>query len=270
MEISGRPVKPMQTPVPLSEQMTRGPVVGPINLIPSAVVVEQLCVAPFDFVWMDMEHGPQTIHDLANAVAICLGRGITPIARVPAVEDWAVKWVLDQGVRGVVFPFVNTVEEARRAISACRYPPAGHRGYFPDLAATRWGTDEASYHARANDEIAVILQIEDDQAVRCVEEIAALEGWDVLFIGPMDLSSSYGKLGDLADPEVAGAIGRVLRAARDAGGHAGILATTPEEIARRLEEGFDFIVVNPDIAILSQAIAAYWAEVAPVLPARPA
>ena len=245
------------TPASLAEQMAAGPVVGPINLMPSALVVEQLCAAGFDFVWVDMEHGPQTIENLAAAVPLCIGRGVTPIVRVPGVLDWSTKWVLDQGVRGVVFPFVNSAEEARRAISACKYPPTGHRGYFPDIAATRWAEPSATYPDRANAEVAVILQIETDTAVQQIDEIAALDGWDVLFIGPMDLSASYGKLGQADDPEVAGAIDRVREAALNAGGQAGILAVSPEQVRRRVDEGFRFIALNPDVAIVRQAFEDY-------------
>jgi 2-keto-3-deoxy-L-rhamnonate aldolase RhmA len=246
-----------ETPQPLSEQMDAGPVLGPINLMPSALVVEQLCAAGFDFVWVDMEHGPQTVEDLSRAVPLCLGRAVTPIVRVPGVLDWSTKWVLDQGVRGVVFPFVNSVEEARRAISTCKYPPEGHRGYFPDIAATRWNAPVDAYPDRADAEIAVILQIETQQAVEQIDEIAALDGWDVLFVGPMDLSASYGKLGQADDPEVAGAIERVRDAALAAGRHAGILAVTPEQVLRRVDEGFRFIALNPDVAIVQSAITGY-------------
>lgn len=256
----------LQMPPPLTEQMARGPVLGPINLMPSALLVEHLCAVPFDFVWVDMEHGPQTIEDLASAVPICLGRGVTPIVRVPGVHDWAVKWVLDQGVRGVVFPFINSVADARHAISACRYPLAGHRGYFPNVAATRWGTDPGDYVARADAEIAVILQIEADAGVQALDQIAALEGWDVLFVGPFDLSSSYGKLGQVTDPQVAAAIDRVREVAHAAGRYAGILAVTPEEIRGRIDEGFNFIAVNPDVGIVSEAIGRYWDGIAAQLP----
>ncbi|MGD9497997.1 MAG: HpcH/HpaI aldolase/citrate lyase family protein [Armatimonadota bacterium] len=253
-------------PPPLSQQMAHGPVIGPINLIPSQIIVEHLCAVPFDFVWVDMEHGPNTIHDLGRAVTVCLDRGISPIVRVPEVADWAVKWVLDQGVRGIVFPFVDTVEQARRAIAASRYPPAGHRGYFPDVAANRWRTDPIDYFRRADDEIAVILQIESRQGVESVDRISRLEGWDVLFVGPMDLSSSYGKLGELDDPEIVAAIDRVREAAHGAGRYAGILAATPEAIGERVDEGFDFVVVNPDVSIIRDALGAYWAAIEPLLP----
>lgn len=249
-------------PPPLSELMAERPALGPINLIPSSIVVEHLASVPFDFIWVDMEHGPNTLADLGAAVSICLGRGITPMVRVPEVADWAVKWVLDQGVRAIVYPFVNTVEDARRAISASKYPPAGHRGYFPNVAANRWGTNPTDYHTRADDEITVILQIESAQAVAAVEEIAALPGWDVLFVGPMDLSSSYGKLGQTADPEVSLAIRAVLEAAHAADRYAGILAVTPEEVEQRIAEGFDFIVVNPDVGILASAVESYWSDLA--------
>ncbi len=254
-----------ETPPPLADQMDAGPVIGPINLMPSALMVEHLCAAGFDFVWVDMEHGPHTIEDLASAIPICLGRGVTPIVRVPGVHDWATKWVLDQGVRGVVFPFVNSVEEAREAISACTYPPAGHRGYFPNVAATRWGTSVDDYYRRADDEVAVILQIETDTAVQSIEQIAELDGWDVLFVGPMDLSSSYGKLGRPDDPEVSDAIDRVRDAALEAGGHAGILGVTPEEVLRRVNEGFHFIAAKPDVMIVEEAVSGYRDQLAEVL-----
>lgn len=252
---------PFERPVTLQQRMKTRPVCGPINLIPSTLIVEQLCAMPFDFIWTDMEHGPQTMHDIGAAVSICIARGICPIVRVPCAEDWAVKWVLDQGAMGIIFPFINTVEEARRAISACRYPPVGHRGYFPDVAANRWGLDNAAYVTQANADVCVILQIEHDDAVRNVEQIAALPGWDMLFIGPMDLSASYGKLGQLDDPQVSGAIDRALRAAHAAGRFAGILAATPDQAKLRLDQGFDFLGLMPDIGIVSGAIRRYWDEV---------
>ena len=103
----------------------------------------------------------------------------------------------------------------------------------------------------------MILQIESDAAVQEIDGIAALDGWDVLFVGPMDLSASYGKLGQADDPEVADAIDRVREAAVDAGGQAGILAVSPEQVRRRVDQGFRFIALNPDMGILGQAINDY-------------
>ena len=255
----------LRMPRPLVEQMKEKPVLGPINLMPSALLVEQFCAAEFDFVWLDMEHGPHTMEDISNAIPICLGRGVTPIVRVPGVHDWALKWVLDQGARGVIFPFINSAEDAQAAISGCRYPETGHRGYFPNVAAMRWGMSADEYFARANDEIAVILQIETAEAVEALEEIAAVDGWDALFVGPSDLSISYGKIGQVDDPEVSGGIDRVLEFARAAGKHAGILAVAPEDVARRVDEGFDFIAVKPDVMIVEDAISDYARQVGELL-----
>jgi len=130
-----------QTPESLMARMERGPVIGIINLIPSTIVLEQLCSVPFDFMWMDMEHGPSSVLDLGAAASICIGRGINPLVRVPCVADWAVKWVLEQGVRGVVFPFVNTGEEARYAVSACTRRPVTvgtSRTSLPRAGAWTW------------------------------------------------------------------------------------------------------------------------------------
>ena len=244
------------------DQMTQRPMLGPINLMPSALIVEQLCSARFDFIWLDMEHGPHTMEDIASAVPLCLGRGVTPIVRVPGIHDWALKWVLDQGVRGVIFPFINSAEDARAAVSGCKYPPAGHRGYFPNVAAMRWDASVDDYFARANDEIAVILQIETGAAVEQLEQIAAVDGWDALFVGPSDLSISYGKRGQVDDPEVAGGIDRAREVAHRAGKHAGILAVSAEDVKRRIDEGFDFIAVKPDVMIVEEAIAGYAEQLA--------
>jgi 2-keto-3-deoxy-L-rhamnonate aldolase RhmA len=250
-----------ERPLPLHKKMEDGPALGTINLIPSPLIVEQLCTLPLDFLWMDMEHGPQTVPDLGVAAGICMGRGINPLVRVPVAEDWAVKWTLDQGLGGIIYPFINTPEEAGRAISASKYPPAGHRGYFPDVAAARWGLQIGPYFEAANDEITVVLQIEHRDAVERVEEIAALDGWDILFVGPMDLSISYGKRGEVDDPEISAAIDRVLRAAHDAGRFAGILAVDPDAVRRRRDEGFDFLALNPDIGIIGRAFGTYWDEI---------
>jgi 2-dehydro-3-deoxyglucarate aldolase/4-hydroxy-2-oxoheptanedioate aldolase len=230
---------------------------GMINLAPSQVHTELLCSMGFDMLWIDMEHGSHSVAEAGQAMAAAFGRGVTPVVRVPEVADWAVKWVLDQGARGIVFPFVNDAEMAKRAISACRYPLEGHRGYCPDVAALRWKMDPATYVQRANQDLTIMLQIEHEDALAQLDDIGELPGWHVLFVGPMDLSSSYGKLGQVDDPQVAGAINRVREAAHAAGRFAGILATTPEMVRRRTDEGFDFILLAPDLAFFRQALQEY-------------
>jgi 4-hydroxy-2-oxoheptanedioate aldolase len=250
----------MQTPLALREQMKQGPVLGCINVIPNMLVVEEMCASPCDFVWIDNEHGPHTMSDVSAAIGICLGYGKNPIVRVPCAEDWAVKWVLDQGARGLMFPFINTGEQARWAISACRYPLQGHRGFCVDIAAMRWGVDAATYVRRANEEIAVILQIEHREAIGNLEDIVAQQGWDMLFVGPMDLSSSYGKLGQLDDPEVSSAIDLVVKRAHEADGFVGTIGLSTEDIRRRLDQGFDFVAMVSDTSLLQAALKERWEQ----------
>lgn len=247
----------MPLPPPLHETMTRRPVMGMINLSPSPIHTELLCALGFDLLWLDLEHGCHSVAEAGAAMATAFGRGVTPVVRVPEVADWAVKWVLDQGARGIVFPFVSDAATARQAISSCRYPLAGHRGYCPDQAALRWGLPVPEYVERANEEITICLQIEHENALPHLEAIGELEGWHVLFVGPMDLSSSYGKLGQVDDPQVAGAIVQVHEAAHAAGRRAGILATTPDMVRRRVDEGFDFILLAPDLTFFRQALEDY-------------
>ena len=162
------------------------------------------------------------------------------------------KRALDAGAHGIMVPMCETAEQARSIVAGCKYPPAGIRGAGAMFAHSAFNQSPREYLTTANDNIVVILQIESRKAVENCEEIAGVEGVDMLFVGPNDLASSMGHVA-FEYPhivEVQDAIARVLRAAKMHNKYAGHFALGAEEAARRWKQGFDFVNCGADIVAL--------------------
>jgi 4-hydroxy-2-oxoheptanedioate aldolase len=227
------------------------PAFGVYMQLPSAPVAALLARAGFDWLWIDMEHGPigpETVYSMIQATS---GTETVPVVRVPWNLHWLAKPVLDMGAMGIIMPLVTTKEEAEQAVRALRYPPEGVRGFGPSLAALRWGLPVPEYVKVANQEILAILLIEHIDAVDRIEEILSVPGVDLVMIGPFDLSGSMGMLGQVKDPKVEEAVDKVLAAAKKAKIPAGIIALSPEDIRRRLQQGFQFLIVGTDTGFLT-------------------
>jgi len=222
-----------------------GGTVTAANLDTAAVMAN----AGFDFIWIEGEHGPITLETTRNIILATRGAKAVPFTRVPVNELWTAKRVLDIGSLGVIFPFTSTPELARQAVAACRYPPAGLRGAGPGLATLRWPAP-GGYAPWADKNVMVIIIIEQKKAI---EQIAAVPGIDVMFIGLNDLSYSYGIGGKTDAPVIRDAVARVLAAAAKhnipVGGPAGSPAAIKDMIAR----GFRFIQGPSDLSLLQTA-----------------
>jgi len=227
------------------------PAFGVLMQLPSPPAAEVLAQAGFDWLWIDMEHGPLNLETVHGMIQATKGTDTVPIVRVPWNLHWLAKPTLDMGAMGVIMPSVMTPEEAMEAVRALRYPPEGLRGFGPGFAALRWGLSVPEYVKMANQEIMAILLIEQIGAVDQIDEILRVPGVDVVTIGPYDLSGSMGLLGQVTHPKVEEAIDRVLAAAQKAKIPAGILALTPGEISRRLQQGFQFLIVGTDTGFLA-------------------
>ncbi len=159
-----------------------------------AAISEVVADAGFDWLLIDGEHAPLEVPTIVDQLRVIEPTGTPAIVR-PAWNDPVIlKRVLDTGAQTLLVPYVQTAEEARRAVSSARYPPAGTRGVAATIRANRYGRT-ADYHARANDEICVLVQLETGEAVARLEEIGRVDGVDGLFIGPSDLAASLGHLG---------------------------------------------------------------------------
>ncbi len=215
-------------------------------------VAEVLANAGFNWIAADMEHTDIDNAGFAGLARAMHGRGVAPLARVRENDTLAIRQVLDLGAQGVIVPLIHTAEDAERAVSAAKYPPRGVRG-FCFSRMNNWGTDFAAYAATANDDLAVVVMIESRQGVENIDAILAVEGVDGVFIGPYDLSGSYGVPGQTAHPQVKAGCRRVLDACRAAGKSAGMHVVIPADaaIAQALEDGFTFLALGVDTVFLS-------------------
>jgi 4-hydroxy-2-oxoheptanedioate aldolase len=217
---------------PLKDRVRRGdPVFGTILPIPSPEVVEVAGLAGYDFLLLDMEHGPLTMECLGGLVRACRAVNVVPLARVPEGRPKTILRALDVGCVGVMIPQVETPEQAQAAVAATKYAPEGTRSLAGATAAAWWGKVPMPDHVAASNAATMnMLQIETRRGLEAVDAIARVPGVDVLFIGPSDLSQSLGHPGTVAHPDVQAAIRRIIGVGREAGVPVGILALTPEDV----------------------------------------
>ena len=206
----------------------------------------------FDWLVFDTEHAPTSIETVQRLIPSLNGSSTLPIVRVAWNDMVMIKRALDIGVEGILVPWVNTKEDALRAVRACRYPPYGIRGVGPRRAAV-YGLD-TSYYKRANDNVALIVQIETQEAIDNVDEILSVDGIDSIFIGPQDLSFSLEVPHDYENPKFKAAIDRVLEAGRKAGKPCGIYTSGAQDAIKYLKKGFKFIALSSDIKLLVSSI----------------
>ena len=252
----------------IKQDLARGGLVlGAGVTMDTPLAVELLAAAGADFLFLDLEHGAINLETAHHMVAVLSGKRSLAFARVAGQEDWQLKQALDLGVYGVVVPFVNCAAEAERVVRACRYPPAGIRGLSCQFAAARWGVPVPEYVRIADHEIMVCVQVETPESVDRIEEILAVPGVDMIFVGPADLSATCGFPLNPAHPEVERRIGQAAEAARRAGVALGTVARTPEEVRHRVDQGFRFFVVAADTGLLLQAGAEKLTRIRESLPA---
>lgn len=233
--------------------------VGTIIGLNSPQAAEILSDTGFDWLFIDAEHGahdPLAVESLIQAT----GDRTPCLVRIPVHEETWVEKMLDVGASGIIAPQVNTVAQAKEVVSYAKYPPQGERGVGV-ARAQRYGTAFESYVAQANDSLLTVIQIEHKDAVANVRELAAVEGVDVLFIGPYDLSTSMGIPGQVQDPAVQEAIAEVLAVCREAGKVPGIFGMKPDAVSRYVEMGFTLVGIGVDALFLSQAASQALKEV---------
>ena len=218
-------------------------------------VAEIFAGSGFAWIAADMEHTGISVEGFAN---LARAAGNVPmLSRVRENDTLAIRQVLDAGAMGVIVPLVNSAVEARRAVAAAKYPPQGVRG-FAFCRANGWGRDFDRYAADANRDVAVVVMIESKQAVDSIDEILAVEGVDGVFIGPYDMSGSYGVTGQTGHRLVQDACAAVSDACRRAGKSAGIhvVKPTPQAIEGAIAQGFTFIALGMDTVFLAEGAAA--------------
>ena len=207
--------------------------------------------AGYDFVLIDHEHGPG---DPLSAVTLLRALSASPstvLMRVAWNDPVRIKRALDIGVEGIMVPMVETADQARAAVAAAKYPPAGIRGCASSVVrASGYGTADAAYLARVNDELVVMCQIESGRAVDNAAEIAAVDGVDVLFIGPNDLAADIGRPGDTLHDDSRALIARAEDTIRAAGAKLAAVPYGGMNWAEMFARGYDLIPASSDITLL--------------------
>ena len=214
----------------------------------------------FDWLMLDQEHGPGSEETLLQQLHAVSASTATTIVRIAHNEPACFKRVLDLGAGGVMVPYVNSAEEARAAVASVRYPPHGLRGVSKFNRAAGFGKDFDDYYAHSHERLVTMAQIETPESLTHLDAIASVDGVDVLFIGPLDLTTNMGIQGQFENPLFVEARRAVATAARKAGKAAGILATGASQIPVLREEGFSVMAFGSDggaVATgLSQSLAA--------------
>lgn len=232
-----------------SERLRTGEkLLGTIVTLPSPEAAELLSLCGFDWLFIDLEHGPA---DVLTAQRMLQAARCPCLVRPPDSSDASLKRVLDIGAAGVIVPGVQSAGEVERIVAACRYPPAGVRGVGA-ARAHAYGLHFKTYLTDANDEIVVVPQIEHVEAVKDIEAIAQVPGVAALLIGPNDLAASMGHLGDDRHSEVGVAIERVRSVCAEAGTRLGIYASSPDTAARWMGAGFTLVAIGTDVGMLRQ------------------
>ena len=218
------------------------------------IAAEVMALAGYDFMMIDHEHGPADMMSAVNVLQALSATECTALMRVPWNDPVYIKRALDIGTEGIMVPMVQSGEEARAVVAACRYPPAGRRGMATSaIRAANFGMDEREYLDTIHDNLLILCMIETVEAIENIEEIAAVDGVDILFVGPSDISADMGLGGQRTHPEVQAMLARAETAIKAAGK---LMGTVPRE-GLTLDEmfglGYDMISGGSDVTHLRNA-----------------
>jgi 2-dehydro-3-deoxyglucarate aldolase/4-hydroxy-2-oxoheptanedioate aldolase len=236
------------------DKMRRGEIaLGTGITFTDPTATEALC-SVYDFLWIDAEHNALSLETLQAHIMATRGSQTTPLVRVPWNDPVLIKPVLDIGAAGVIVPFVRNAEEARKAVSACKYPPEGIRGFGPRRPSQYGRLGGPEFCKAANDAMIVIVQIEDVNGVKNLDEILAVEGLTAIVVGSNDLSGSMGYMGQPRHPEVLRVIEMVISKARAAGKFPGMaIGNNAEMLAEWAHKGAQWLMGGNDYSLMLQA-----------------
>lgn len=220
----------------------------------SPIIAEIMALVGYDGAVIDLEHGP---NNYLSATTLMQAMGAAPtcsIIRVPWNDPVEIKRALDAGCEGIMAPEVNSAAEAEALVRACLYPPQGKRGAASILnRASSYGLDNTQYLVDNGKELLVIAQIESLEAVANLEQIAAVDGIDMLFIGHSDLSADCGKIGDYSNPLFIEAVAKAEEIIKQSNKFLGGLPRANDSAIAMLERGYDFVISASDVLMLRDA-----------------
>lgn len=222
----------------------------------SPLTAEIVGLSGFDWVLIDLEHGAGTEKDVLAQLQALESTPTVAFVRVESSDSARISRVLDMGAAGVMCPKVNNAIEAKKVINGLHYPPFGNRGVAKMVRATGFGQNFQTYYDASKESLLGIIQIETVEALNHLDEIAALEGVDVLFIGPADLSMELGIFGQFDNPIFIHALQKIILAAQKAGKSTGILFFNPDDYQKYHDMGIRFIACGADATFVADGARA--------------
>ncbi|MBJ2173578.1 aldolase [Aureibaculum sp. A20] len=226
-------------------------VFGPFCKIQDPAIVEIAALSGFDFVIIDMEHGPFSIESLQNMIRAAEARGITPVVRVTENSETLILRTLDVGAKCIQIPQICKKADAEKVVRATKFYPKGERGMCRYVRAAEYTNISAPDHfGKANDDITTIIHIEGMEGINNLEEIAQVDGIDVIFLGPYDLSQSCGVPGQVNDPKVVNAMKSAVEIAKKYGKFIGTFTESPEKAKMWKDIGVQYISYSVDVGLV--------------------
>ena len=229
--------------------------IGCWSSLSNAITTEALGVAGFDWILLDGEHSPNDVSTFIPQLMALKDSVSAPVVRPTCNDAVEIKRLLDAGFYNFLIPFVESVDGARRAVAATRYPPQGIRGVSVSQRSNRYGTIP-DYFTTVNQHMCVMVQIENLAGAAAARDIAALDGVDCLFVGPSDLAAGMGHIGNAGHPDVQAVIAGVFADAKACGKPSGILAPVEADARRYLAMGATFVGVGSDLGAFRSATQA--------------
>lgn len=237
----------------LKQRLKKGEtLIGTFLSLGNSITTEIVANAGFDWVVIDLEHGVGTEGDVIQQLLGLNNTKVSAIIRVEAFQRQRIHRVLDFGADGIMCPRIDDATEAALAIKAMQYPPVGIRGVAKMIRAAAYGDSFELYRKKAEDELIGVIQIETLQSLNHLDEIAATDGVDVLFIGPSDLSMALGIFGQTDHPLFLKTVNQIVSASEREGKQTGILLADPADLKKYSEMGIRFIACGTDAGFLSK------------------
>ncbi len=247
----------------MKEKLSQNKVVlGPFCKLTDPTIYELVGLAKFDFVIIDMEHGPISYETAQDLIRTCELVGVSPVVRVSKNEEHLILRALDIGAHGVEVPEINTREQAQKLSIAARYYPAGNRGVCRFVRAAEYsGMMKNEYFKFANQNVTTIAHLEGIKGVNNLDDILEVAGIDVIFIGPYDLSQSLGIPGQIHDPVVIETMCTIVEKAKAKGKAVGTFVESPEDAKIWIEKGVTYISYSVDVGLILEKFSSVVKEI---------
>jgi 4-hydroxy-2-oxoheptanedioate aldolase len=241
-------------------RLVREPVFGPFSKTCDPAMIEAMGHAGFDFVILDMEHGPNGLETLQNLIRAAELSNLLPIVRTRPGNTELIGMALDIGAAGVQAPQVTTPREAAAAVAAAKFSPQGERGVCRYVRAANYSSIPAAEYFPLANEALLIVQLEGKQALDNLDAILDVPGLDVIFVGPYDLSQSLGVPGQVNHPRVVECVKRIVKACKDRKLACGTFTESPATAASWVAQGLHYVSYSVDVGLMTAACAGHVRE----------